>query len=191
MTDEESKMQVTRHSVIDGIRKNYLLQRGITERPWYDRFIIAHDNPYLQTWNVAISIVTVLSAFTNMYITAFEVHALQSHDFEHLDSVVIWMLIQEYSFGIDIIITFLTEYTVYTEDHGLDKVPVRKFSKIAIRYLKSVFIVDFMAFYPFFIQFEHYFVDEEKEHLNVYTYFHLCFMFRLFRLYKAAELLDP
>ena len=118
-------------------------------KPWYDRFIIDRDNVYLQSWNIFVSILTVLSCFSNLHVAAFNSNDHQKHDEFIHDEIVFWQLLQEYLFGIDIIVIFLSEYKdMFTGDL------VRTFSKIALNYLKTSLIFDLLAFFPFFEIFE-------------------------------------
>lgn len=126
----------------------------------FDKYIMAHDNPKLQVWNVFISILTIVSAFGNMYITTFDKSYYNVHLDDQFSGVNLAMLLIECLFFIDIFTKFLTEFTEYTEDSGLDKKPVRDLFRIAKRYLADKFIIDFIAFYPF-LETIVYFVTKE------------------------------
>lgn len=151
---------------------------------WYDSVIINHDNGYLTYWNIVISILTVLSTFSNLHVAAF--CANEHHDISNFlsDRVVFWQTIQEYMFGIDIVIIFFTEYkNMDTGDFE------REFSKIALNYLKTTFIIDFLAFFPFFELFKEQMLENDST--QEYDMYHLLFLFRLLRVYKASQLLKP
>lgn len=139
----------------------------------------------LNVWNVLVSLLTVFSTFSNLHITAFETNAL--HDHNNLNGVVLWQLIQEYAFGIDIIVTFFTEYD---NNDGTNASIIRDPKLIAKRYLTSYFIIDLLAFFPFYEVFRDK-IEKHHDGTERYNYFHLLFLFRLLRLYKATELLDP
>ncbi len=57
---------------------------------------------------------------------------------------------------------------------------MRDLKRIAVRYLKKLFIVDFLATIP--LRYMNLVVDEKDERLF--------FLFKLFRLYKLKEVMD-
>jgi hypothetical protein len=70
---------------------------------------------------------------------------------------------------------------------------IREPREIAINYLKGTFIIDFLAFFPFYNVISSLMShDPDEQNRNeMYHYINLFFLLRLLRLYKAAELLDP
>lgn len=83
--------------------------------------------------------------------------------------------------------TFLTEYEY---DDGTHATFVRDPSKIAFRYLTGTFFIDLLAFFPFYEAFRAQ-IEEIHDGSELYNYYHLFYLCRLLRLYKAAELLEP
>lgn len=67
----------------------------------------------------------------------------------------------------------------------------RQPTKIALNYLKTTFIIDLLAFFPFFDVFNAYLAHEDAGKGKTYNFYHLIYLLRLLRLYKAAELLKP
>ena len=125
--DEYEKMLVREHA-IDGIRKSFLQMKRRKENvPWYDRFIISQNNPYLKAWNISISLITVFSVFTNLYITAFEANKLLNEDWSDMNVFILWLFLQEKLFGIDILVSFITEYEGISHDDHLNYVVIRSF----------------------------------------------------------------
>lgn len=188
LTQDEKETLDIQQKIQGGIRKEYQTAKLNLNR--FDKFIISHDNPKLQVWNVFISILTIVSAFGNMYIVAFNHSYYQVQTNDEFSGVNLFMLVLECLFLFDIFIKFLTEFTEFTDDSGLDKRPVRDIFRIAKRYLTDKFIIDLIAFYPFLETIEHIVIGEQKEKKQ-FTYIHLMFILRLMRLYKAVELLDP
>jgi len=85
---------------------------------------------------------------------------------------------QEYIFGIDIIIIFFSEYKDMETGFYC-----REPKNIATNYLKKAFIIDFLAFFPFFEVLSNLTSHgaDEKE----YDFLHFVYLLRLLRLYKA------
>ena len=92
-------------------------------------------------------------------------------------------MVQEYAFGIDIVIIFFTEFQDKTGDYN------RQIDKIAKNYLKTTFLIDFLAFFPFFELFRKQMVEDEFSY--DYNFYHLFYLLRLLRCYKASQLLKP
>ena len=151
---------------------------------WYDKYIINQDNSYLLIWNIIVSIITVLSCFSNLHVTVFQASEHHDHDRILKDGVILWQIVQEYMFGIDIIIIFFTE--IKDKETGDDQ---RLFSKIAIEYLKTTFLIDLIAFFPFFELFRFQMVEDMGK--DEYNFYHLLYLLRLLRMYKASQLLNP
>lgn len=147
---------------------------------WYDRIIINHDNGYLAGWNIFVSIITLLSAFSNLHVAAFSTHDQEELNDIFDETVGFWQLVQEYLFGLDILIVFFTEYKGELGDYR------RTFSEIALNYLKTTFLIDFIAFFPFFEVVRHRMKPEHREREEYYNFYQLLFLLRLFRLYKAS-----
>ena len=109
---------------------------------------MSHKNGALVAWNIVLSILTVLSAFSNLHVTAFSSHDLHDHTQMFKNGLVFWQVLQEYVFAIDIIIIFFTEFkdmnTGYYCRHPM---------RIALNYLRTTLIIDFLAFFPFFYVF--------------------------------------
>jgi len=80
----------------------------------------------------------------------------------------------EVCFFFDIVLNFLLQYK--DDQHK----PVRDLKRIAVRYLKKLFIVDFLATIP--LRYMNLLEDENDERLF--------FLFKLFRLYKLKEVMD-
>ena len=153
---------------------------------FYDRIIINHKNGYLVAWNIFVSVVTLLSAFSNLHTAAFSTHHDQKLNDLFDDSLIFFQISQEFLFGVDIIVVFLTEYKdPKTGDYS------RKLTAIAFNYLKSTFIIDFLAFFPFFETIRHHMIPEYHEPTEYYNFWQLLFLLRLLRLYKAAQLMQP
>lgn len=107
------------------------------DTPWYDRFIIKRSNPFMSFYYVIIAILTILSIFANLHISCFE----------STGGDLTWQVVQECIFGFDIILTFFTEIE---KDDGYNTYYVRSPKLIALEYLGGYFIIDFIAFFPFF-----------------------------------------
>ena len=60
---------------------------------------------------------------------------------------------------------------------------------IAKNYLRGFFIIDFLAFFPFGEVFRSQ-MEDSMTGDRLYSYWHLLYLFRLLRLYKAALWLD-
>ena len=87
-------------------------------------------------------------------------------------------------FGVDILIVFFTEII---DDKTGEK--ERGLKKIAFQYLKTTFLIDLLAFFPFFELFRFQMVEDKGE--NKYNFYHILYLLRLLRMYKAAQLLSP
>lgn len=155
--------------------------------PWYDCVIIKHTNGLLIFWNIFVSFLTIVSCFSNLHVAAFS--GSHHHDIgnAHENWVVFWQMLQEAIFGIDILIIFFTEFRDDTTGEYN-----RIFSSIACNYLKGHFIFDFLSFFPFFEIFRHQMVEDDGEDADtVYNFYHLLYLFRLLRIYKAAQITRP
>jgi hypothetical protein len=130
----------------------------------------------------------MMSSFSNLHSAAFSTHL--THEGHHEDestakAIIAWQMIQEFAFLADMFITFVTEYKdLETGDFRRD------LESIAIKYIKTTFIMDFLAVFPFFEVFKDQMVYD-KGNSDIYNFYHLLYLFKLFRLYKAAQLLKP
>ena len=74
------------------------------------------------------------------------------------DPVIFWQVVQEHCFAIDILVVFFSEF----KDPKTGDM-CRKPTKIALNYLKTTFIIDLLAFFPFFDVFNVYLAHEDAD----------------------------
>ena len=112
---------------------------------------MAETNKFLYVWHTFISILSLYSVITNGFYAAFGFP--YSYMYQILGSCgdksahcahIIQDTIIELCFLVDIVLNFFIEYK--SDDKLL---PVRDLALIAERYLKSTFMLDFLAFTPF------------------------------------------
>ena len=108
------------------------------------------DNNFLNAWQIFIALLSLYSVLVNGFFAAFGFH--NTYRFQKLmhchnnqnDCFYIWSDIgAELCFLLDICFNFFVEYK---SEEKLQ--PVRDFTKIAERYLKGTFLLDFIAFVP-------------------------------------------
>ena len=124
------------------------------------------DGKYKLIWDVFMMIILLFVAVILPYRMAF-----YDND-SSLSWMSIWLII-DVLFFIDMILTFCTTYT-----HELTNVEVFDHKKIALKYLKSWFIIDLLSCLPFDI------MIEGKSSFNI-----LARITRTSRLYKMIRLL--
>jgi len=117
-------------------------------------------------FNILIIILSFISTISAAYFACF--------GFSTKLGFLIADIAIEFCFLFDIVLNFLLEYK--DDQHK----PVRDFKRIAVRYMKKLFIVDFLATIPF--RYMRLVEDEKNERLF--------FLFKLFRLYKLKEVMD-
>ena len=124
------------------------INKDQNEIPWYDFFIIKKSNPILGVFNILIAIMTIVGSFTYLHISCFAVYA----------SNITFEFVLNFIFGFDILLEFFTEFE---RDDGYHTEVIRSPKLIALNYLKNYFIIDFIAFFPFYEVFVHNHLDEE------------------------------
>lgn len=98
--------------------------------------LIPEQSKWKSAFDLIILFFAVYSTFTSAFYSAF--------GFTSRPYLVVFTIIIEVTFLIDIILTFFQEY-ISEEDYQ----PVRSFRSIALRYIKRSFIFDIVALFPF------------------------------------------
>lgn len=132
-----------------------------------DRFIIAPDSRYKQFFNIVIIFLSLISTITAAYFACF--------GFVKDPIFIALELMMESCFLLDIILNFLLQYK---DDE--DFKPVKDLKKIAIRYLKRFFIIDFLATVPL----RYMMLSDEPDTLQLF------YLLKLLRLPKLQSVMD-
>jgi len=115
-----------------------IISKTVTRNPrknMCDRFVISPDTRYKQMFNIVIIFLSLLSTISAAYFACF--------GFIEQPLFVALEIIMESFFLVDIFLNFLLQYK---DDEEFK--PVKDLKKIAIRYLKRFFIIDFLATVP-------------------------------------------
>jgi len=132
-----------------------------------DRFVISPDSRYKQFFNIVIIILSLLSTISAAYFACF--------GFIEQPIFVALELMMESCFLVDIILNFLLQYK---DDE--DFKPVKDLKKIAIRYLKRFFIIDFLATVPL----RYMMLTDDPDTLQLFQ------LLKLLRLPKLQSVMD-
>ena len=139
----------------------------------YNYFVMLPDDWYSQLWNLLISIILLFTFFATPYRIAF------------VDKDDEAMLVIDYCidaiFAIDIILNFFIAY--YDSDYIL----VDKRKDIALHYIRTWFIIDFIAIIPFNFIFQTSDFNSLARLSKIPRLYRLIRMFRLVRLLKVAR----
>ena len=100
----------------------------------HGRYIIRPSNKYKMAWDGFIGLLTFISVLYIPYNISFNT--------DPNTPILLLEAMIDISFGVDMILNF---FTSYVENDRL----VRSYKKIALKYLKSWFIVDFLSTFPF------------------------------------------
>lgn len=131
---------------------------------WLDKLIISASNKYKSAWDILIILLIIYSSITSAYLLAFDIKTE-----DHVGFNIFNTYIAEILFAIDIILTFFQEYK---DPQNFEF--VRDPAMIALKYLKSWFIVDFIAVFPF----------------EIFTDFRAFRLLRILRLPRLLKFLD-
>jgi hypothetical protein len=107
----------------------------------YDKLVISRNNPILAVWKYIYILCCLVSSYFYAFLAAFE------HNFDKNDSstsTTTLSFVFEGIFVINILLSFITEYMPESSQN-----PERDLSKIATRYLKTEFPLEFITVVPF------------------------------------------
>jgi len=117
------------------------LQRKLTNGElWVQRYVISYNNPFKSAWDVCVMLLVIYSSITTAYTIAFDLDPPEGSAFQVVDHIV------EAAFLIDIILNFFQEYR---DPQNFEY--IKDFRLIAKHYLKSWFIIDLLAVFPFYV----------------------------------------
>lgn len=117
----------------------YKLTRLQTLKNIYrEKMIIEYENKYKSFWDMFLMFLVIYSTLSSAYLLAFDIDTGDYPALSHWNTAV------ECMFVIDLILTFFQEYWDL-ENFRL----VRNHWKIAKRYFRGWFIVDFLSVFPF------------------------------------------
>ena len=103
------------------------------------KFVISNDSTFSMVWMVIDTVACMASAYMYAFLACYGVNEDGPRDEEELLFEMLW----EFVFLISIIKCFLTDYRVEGESF-----PKKNFFKIAQRYLKGDFMIDFIPIVP-------------------------------------------
>lgn len=121
--------------MLEQIKENEKLAAE-SKKPWYDKYIIGADNKIKQVFDAAVLLLVGYSCITTVYAVSF----VSDQSFT---MIVIGYLVDALFF-IDMVLSFLH---AKIDEHTRQE--TRDIKDIAIIYLTSWFIVDFVSIFPF------------------------------------------
>jgi ABC-type uncharacterized transport system permease subunit len=113
-----------------------------------DKIVISQDNMFKRAFSGVIILLALVSTFLATYLACF--------GFPQAKEFYVFYYIVECLFLLDILLCFITQY----QDEE-DNKPVREIKLIAIKYLKSGFVFDALATFPFHLALQPKFEDPE------------------------------
>lgn len=138
------------------------------EKNFAQLIVISEDSFFCYLWGI----IYLLACFTSPYFYAWV--ALFGH--EKGEKGYLWVSICfESLFAMNILVNMLTDYVPDGEI-----IPERDIAKIAERYLKEEFMIDFIPTFPFT-----FFFDNSKQ-----KYWRLFYLIRIIRILKGIEIYD-
>lgn len=137
-----------------------------------DRWILRSESMFKRVWDILIALTLLYTATIMPYRAAFEEEYFWS-------AWVVFELVLDGIFIVDIGVNFHSEVTMEDGTVETDR------RKIAFLYLKSWFIIDFVACLPFTIA--DYYLSTEDQNLNSGSYNNIMRLSKLPRLYKLLR----
>jgi len=124
----------------ENISENQPLQRKKSKEAWIQNYIISYNNHFKSAWDVLIMLLVIYSSITTAYVIAFDLDLPDSSPYVIFDHVM------EAFFWVDLFLSFLQEYR---DPQNFEY--IRDFKMISLHYLKSWFIIDLLAVFPFYV----------------------------------------